>query len=136
LSRRNQDQFTTLSDIDRDIIFVLYVKNMNIYGSYLIMEGGEWMNRKSQIRLFIILGLVLSWIFVSILPANDVPRMTKEELKGMLGNPEVTLIDVRANADWTGSNLKIKGAVREDPRKLNTWEDKYPKDKTLVFYCA
>jgi hypothetical protein len=100
------------------------------------MEGGERMKRKSQMRLFIILGLVLSWIFVSILPANDVPRMTKEELKGMLGNPEVTIIDVRANADWTGSNLKIKGAVREDPRKLNTWEDKYPKDKTLVLYCA
>ena len=94
------------------------------------------MEGKSQLRLFVILSLVLSWVFVSIVPANDVPRMAKEKLKEMLGNPEVIIIDVRANADWTGSNLKIKGAVREDPRKLNTWEDKYPKDKTFVLYCA
>jgi len=94
------------------------------------------MEGKSQLRLFFILSLVLSWVFVSIVPANDVPRITKEKLKAMLGNPEVIIIDVRANADWTGSNLKIKGAVREDPRKLNAWEDKYPKDKTLVLYCA
>ena len=100
------------------------------------MEGGERMKRKSQMRLFIILGLVLSWILVSIVPANDVPRITKERLKEMLGNPEVIIIDVRANADWNGSNQKIKGAIREDPRKLNTWEDKYQKDKTLVLYCA
>ena len=100
------------------------------------MEGGERMKRKSQMRLFIILGLVLSWILVSIVPANDVPRITKERLKEMLGNPEVIIIDVRANADWNGSNQKIKGAIREDPRKLNTWEDKYQKDKTLILYCA
>ena len=100
------------------------------------MEGGERMKRKSQMRLFIILGLVLSWILVSIVPANDVPRITKERLKEMLGNPEVIIIDVRANADWNGSNQKIKGAIREDPRKLNTWEDKYQKDKTLILYCV
>jgi 3-mercaptopyruvate sulfurtransferase SseA len=100
------------------------------------MEGGEKMKKKSQMRFFIVLGVVLPWILVSIVPANDVPRITKEKLKEMLGNPEVIIIDVRANTDWNGSNLKIKGAVREDPRKLSTWEDKYPKDKTLVLYCA
>ena len=94
------------------------------------------MKKKSHIRSFIVLGVVLSWILVSIVPANDVPRITKERLKEMLGNPEVIIIDVRANADWNGSNQKIKGAIREDPRKLNTWEDKYQKDKTLVLYCA
>ena len=60
--------------------------------------------------------------------------VTKEELKNMLGNPDVTLIDMRFGRDWTDAKLKIKGAVREDPMKPGQWIDKYPKDKTLVFY--
>ncbi len=64
------------------------------------------------------------------------PRMTKDDLKAMLGNPDLVIIDVRYGKDWTDSNLKIKGAVREDPDAFNSWANKYPKDKTLVFYCA
>jgi hypothetical protein len=30
--------------------------------------------------------------------------------------------------------LKIKGAVREDPKQVSSWIDKYPKDKLLVLY--
>jgi len=68
--------------------------------------------------------------------STDAPRMTKEELKAMLGNPNLIIIDVRYGKDWTGSDLKIKGAVREDPEAIESWANKYPKDKTLVFYCA
>ena len=68
--------------------------------------------------------------------AEDVPRMTKEELKELMDKPDVIIIDVRANVDWLGSNLKIKGAVREDPRKVNSWIEKYSKDKTFVLYCS
>jgi len=81
-------------------------------------------------------GLALSWILSAAVLADDVPRITGEALKGMLGNPNVIIIDVRANADWLGSNLKIKGAVREDAKKVNSWMEKYTKDKTLVFYCS
>ena len=66
----------------------------------------------------------------------DAPRMTKEELKTMLGSPNLLIIDVRYGKDWTDSNLKIKGAIREDPEAFDSWANKYPKDKTLVFYCA
>jgi rhodanese-related sulfurtransferase len=62
--------------------------------------------------------------------------MTKEELRAMLGNPNLVVIDVRYGRDWTDSDLKIKGAVREDPGAIDSWANKYPKDKTLVFYCA
>ncbi len=68
--------------------------------------------------------------------STDAPRMTKEELKAMLGNPNLIIIDVRHGMDWTGSDLKIKGAVREDPEAIDSWANKYLKDKTLVFYCA
>ena len=80
--------------------------------------------------------LALSWILSTTVLAGDVPRMTREELKGMLGSPNLVLLDVRASVDWLGSQFQIKGAVREDPKKVTSWMDKYPKDKTLVFYCA
>ena len=68
--------------------------------------------------------------------STDTPRMTKEELKAKLGDPNFIVVDVRLGADWTGSDLKIKGAVREDPEAIESWATRYPKDKTLVFYCA
>ena len=66
----------------------------------------------------------------------DAPRMTKDELKARLGNPDFLIIDVRYGNDWTDSDSKIKGAIREDPKIFNSWANKYPNDKTLVFYCA
>jgi len=68
--------------------------------------------------------------------AADVPRMTREELRAMLGNPDLVIIAVRTEGDWTDSDLKIIGAVREDPRDIESWAKKYPKEKTLVLYCA
>jgi len=68
--------------------------------------------------------------------AQEVKRMSIEELKGMLGNPDLVVVDVRRDGDWKSSKVKIKGAVREDQEKIETWMSKYPKDKTLVFYCA
>ena len=64
-----------------------------------------------------------------------VPKITKEELKAQLGNPDVIIIDVRVEDEWKETKWKIQGAVREDAEKdLNTWANKYPKDKSLVFY--
>jgi len=61
--------------------------------------------------------------------------MTKEELKSLLGNPDVIVLDVRQPDDWNKSHDKIAGAVREDPKKdMKTWAQEYPKDKALVFY--
>ncbi len=79
-------------------------------------------------------GMVLFGGFVQA--QNTVPRMTKEDLKPQLGNPDVILIDVRSMGDWQKDTLMIKGAVREDPVDVASWMDKYPKEKTLVFYCS
>ena len=69
--------------------------------------------------------------------ADKIPRMTKEQLKEMLGQPEVIVLDVRAAGDWGKAQRKIQGAVREDPDKATkTWAEKYGKDKTIVLYCA
>jgi len=62
--------------------------------------------------------------------------MTKEYLKGLLSNSDLAIVDVRFRRDWTCSDLKIKGAVREDPENIESWANKYSKDKTIVLYCA
>lgn len=91
-------------------------------------------------RIINILTMVLSIVTVSISAltamAADVPKMTKENLKAQLGKPDVIIIDVRIGKDWKASELKIKGAIREDPQKVDSWAQKYAKDKNLVFYCA
>ena len=81
---------------------------------------------------FIILG-----VLAKMACAAEVPRVSTEELKSMLGSPEVIIIDVRAAGDWDKNKTKIQGAVREDPDKTaKSWADKFSKDNTVILYCA
>ena len=84
-----------------------------------------------------LVAFVLTGCLQNVALDTKVPRMTKEELKPLLGNPDVAILDVRIAGEWKRGDLKIMGAVREDPEKdYRTWASKYPKDKTLVFYCS
>ena len=83
------------------------------------------------IFIFLVIGM-----FMTFAMAADVPRMTKDELKALLQNPDLVTLDVRSSSDWTASDLKIKGAVREEPDDIESWANKYSKDKILVLYCA
>ncbi len=98
--------------------------------------------RKSK-NLVLFLGLLaLSLLFTTnhVLGSDgetkDVARITVDQLKSMLGRPDVVIVDVRDPISWDKSDSKIPGAVREDPDRLAAWVSKYPKDKTMVFYCA
>ena len=66
----------------------------------------------------------------------EVPRISIESTKQMLANPDVVIIDVRTAKTWWRSTAKIENAVREEPDSLKRWEEKYPKEKTLIFYCS
>ncbi len=77
------------------------------------------------------LGLILISMLSATGSAEEVPRINKEEVKKMLGNPDVIIVDIRKVAD-----RKIKGAIRETPEKLFSQAGKYPKNKTLILYCA
>ena len=92
--------------------------------------------RKSILFVAVITVFALAAVFAMPAAAQDAKRMTIEELKGMLGNPDLVIVDVRRDGDWNSSAIKVKGALREDPEKVDTWMSKYSKDKTLVFYCA
>lgn len=88
-------------------------------------------------RLAVLVGIVfLTGIMVSAANAESVPRMNMDQLRKLLGNPRVKIIDVRTGADWAASTVKIKGAVRETPYQAAKWAKKYDQNLTLVLYCA
>ncbi len=89
--------------------------------------------KKMFLKLSVLL-LVALWTTTAL--SQQVSRITKEDLRTVLGDPEVFVIDVRTPQEWEGSDKKIVGAIREDPLELRTWMSKFPKDKTLVFYCS
>jgi rhodanese-related sulfurtransferase len=64
------------------------------------------------------------------------PRISKEEVRAMLGQPDVVILDVRVEEEWRKSDWKISGAVHQNPEKIKEWSNQYPKEKTFVFYCS
>jgi rhodanese-related sulfurtransferase len=91
---------------------------------------------KKRLWITTLLIFIMVGILSTFAKSADVPRMTKDELKAMLGNQDLVIVDVRLGKDWTDNGLKIQGAVREDPESVKTWAEKYSKDKTFVLYCA
>ncbi len=84
---------------------------------------------------------VLTWLIVLIFCAGSVafadqaPRMDKDELKAMLGQKDLVILDVRQGRDWSTSEYKIKDAVRVEGSDLSVVNN-YPKENTFVLYCA
>ncbi len=67
---------------------------------------------------------------------QEIDRISPEKVKTMLGREDVMIVDVRTAKDWGKGNSRIKGAVREHPKRVNEWLANHPKDKTIGFYCA
>jgi hypothetical protein len=67
-------------------------------------------------------------------PFPEIPRVSKEQAKAMLANPDVVILDCRPVEQWKLSDQKIPGAIHEDPMNVESWAEKYSKDKTLVIY--
>jgi hypothetical protein len=82
---------------------------------------------------FILVVLITSF---KVGQTEEIPRITKEEAKEILDNPHVIFLDVRAGSDWRASDMKIMGAIREDPRNLEEWIANYDRQKTYILYCA
>jgi len=89
--------------------------------------------RKYVVSIVLLMLMALAY---GVAKADDGHMMTKEQLLPMLGKSDVIIIDLRTKYDWDNSEVKIKGAVREEGMKFASWMNKYPKDKTIVLYCA
>jgi hypothetical protein len=89
-------------------------------------------------RLLMCVNVALTMIILVILTtttiASEVTKISKEELKSMLGNPDVIILDVDREGNWEDRDRKILGAVRENPKEIESWMTKYPKNKTFILY--
>lgn len=68
--------------------------------------------------------------------ADQVARMSADDLVARLGSPDLVVLDVRTSRDWDSSAVKIKGAVRQDPQEVATWAKQHDPAKLYVLYCS
>ena len=68
------------------------------------------------------------------LPFPEVPRITKQQLKELLGKPDLVIIDARPVEQWKYSDQMIPGTAHEDPLTVDSWAQKYDKNKRMVIY--
>jgi len=83
-----------------------------------------------------IAGIVFFCGVSSALSDDIVPRMDIDELKALIGNPDVVILDARTSSDWNKSENKIKGAHHLDKSNAESVETMYSKEKTIVVYCS
>ena len=66
---------------------------------------------------------------------EQVPRLTKEAVKEMLGKPDVVIVDIRYIKQYEQSDKKLPGAVFVQPENFDEFVKNNPtKDKTYVLY--
>jgi hypothetical protein len=67
---------------------------------------------------------------------SEIPRISVEELSSRLDHPLLIVIDVRSDMAWKMSRSKIKGAVRKNSGRVDSWAALLPKDRIIVTYCT
>jgi hypothetical protein len=93
------------------------------------------MGRKQVLLIVAVLASLFAWQATGVAAgAEEIPRMTKEKLKPLLGNPEVVVLDVRRGGGHAPT--RVAGAVYENPGKVADWSFRYPKEKRIILYCS
>jgi predicted sulfurtransferase len=66
---------------------------------------------------------------------EQVPRLTKQAVKEMLGKPDVVIVDIRYIKQYEQSDKKLPGAVFVQPENFDEFVKNHPqKDKTYILY--
>ena len=66
----------------------------------------------------------------------EIERISPDQLKSLMRDEKLVIIDVRNPQAWAESESKIAGARRLTLSELETGYQQLAKDKTLVFYCT
>lgn len=94
-------------------------------------------HRPILISSLVALLLLFSLAGYSAMPTTveQVPRLTKDAVKEMLGKPDVVIVDIRYIRQYEQSDKKLPGAVFVQPENFDEFVKNYPqKDKTYVLY--
>lgn len=96
------------------------------------------MDEQRIIRFLPVIVTLLFWTAAVQAPAGteDVPRMTKEDAKALLGSPKAVFVDARIARVWKKSSQRIPGAVRPDRWDPESWAARFDKDTTFIVYCT
>ncbi len=80
--------------------------------------------------------LLIALAAYSAMPTTveQVPRLTKENVKEMIGKPDVVIVDIRYIKQYEQSDKKLPGAVFVQPEDFDEFVKNQPKDKTYVLY--
>ena len=96
------------------------------------------MKRKSiVISSLVALLLLIALAAYSAMPTTveQVPRLTKEAVKEMLGKPDVVIVDIRYIKQYEQSDKKLPGAAFVQPENFDEFVKNHPqKDKTYILY--
>jgi hypothetical protein len=93
-------------------------------------------NPLGTMMLIAAMSIIIGACSLDSMATEEVPLMTKDELRSRLDKPDTVILDVRSGSDWTSSDQKISGALRSDPKAFSKWSNIYPKKDTIVLYCA
>ena len=94
-------------------------------------------HRPILISSLVALLLLFSLAGYSAMPTTveQVPRLTKDAVKEMLGKPDVVIVDIRYIRQFEQSDKKLPGAVFVQPENFDEFVKNHPqKDKTYVLY--
>ena len=92
--------------------------------------------KREKLRLLFCSVLLLFLMLPGSVYADDVPRISKEQLRDLIGNVDNVILDARLAKEWRKSDGKIPGAVRVDPHDVSSWAGEYAKDQSIVVYCS
>ncbi len=90
--------------------------------------------RKKSLAILAFVILIIG-LLTSLALSADVPMMTKDELKAMLGNPDLVIFDVRLGSNYFASDIKIKSALRPEYGTKKIVPSEY-SDKIIVIYSG
>ncbi|RDI94563.1 rhodanese-like domain-containing protein [Meiothermus sp. QL-1] len=78
-----------------------------------------------------------AWLFLALLGLGlglAQPRIVGvEDLRAVLGNPKVFIIDVRTPQEFAQGH--VQGAVNWPLQEIERWWSKVPKDREVYIYC-
>jgi rhodanese-related sulfurtransferase len=62
--------------------------------------------------------------------------ITPADLKPLVANRTVTVLDVRRRNDLDTDSVKLPGAEWKNPEQLVEWSQRLPRDREVVVYCV
>jgi hypothetical protein len=85
-----------------------------------------------SLLVLLVLGLVLT-LGPALAAAPEVNFIDAATLKGMLGSPDLVLIDT--STGWWTYDQQIPGSLIL-PEEASSWAPRLSKDKKIVLYCG